>query len=85
MEKTPNHRVPRVTDALNVDKSKVGTLSPLCEGIRTLYQAYEPHYWYWEVVEIIRRLLLTAVVSVMLSGTSAQMVICVAISVFFTV
>ena len=84
-QRTPNKMIPRVTDALNTSISKVGTLSPMCEGIRTLFQSYEPHYWYWEIVEIIRRLLLTAVVSVMLSGTSTQLVICVAISVFFTV
>ena len=37
-----------------------------------LYRAYEGHVWYWEVVETARRLLLTAVVSVVGTGSAAQ-------------
>jgi hypothetical protein len=34
-----------------------------------LHQSYEPQYWYWEIIETVRRLLLTAVVSVVSTGT----------------
>jgi hypothetical protein len=40
--------------------------------ISFLYDAYEPQYWYWEVVETTRRLMLTAVLSVCGAGTSGQ-------------
>jgi hypothetical protein len=33
-----------------------------------LHGAYEPQYWYWEVVETGRRLLLTAAVSIVSTG-----------------
>jgi hypothetical protein len=39
------------------------------ETIRFLHGAYEGTYWYWEIIETIRRLLLTAVVSVVSTGT----------------
>ena len=37
--------------------------------IEFLHKAYEGKYWYWEVLETIRRLLLTAVLSVVTAGT----------------
>lgn len=37
-----------------------------------LHGAYERQYYYWEVIETTRRLLLTAVVSVVGTGTSLQ-------------
>ena len=43
-----------------------------------LHGAYERQYYYWEVIETTRRLLLTAVVSVVGTGTSLQ-VHCVAL------
>jgi hypothetical protein len=42
-----------------------------------LYDAYEGQYWYWEVVESSRRLLLTAVLSVCAPGSSGQMVLAI--------
>jgi hypothetical protein len=38
------------------------------DEIAFLYRAYKPEFWYWEVVETIRRLLLTAVISVVNTG-----------------
>jgi hypothetical protein len=43
--------------------------------ISFLYEAYEPQYWYWEVVETTRRLVLTAVLSVCGAGTGGQAVL----------
>jgi len=48
-----------------------------------LYRAYEGRVWYWEVVETIRRLLLTAVVSVVGIGSSAQVVFGIVISIVY--
>jgi hypothetical protein len=33
-----------------------------------LHEAYEPKFWYWEVIETTRRLLLTAVITVLPTG-----------------
>ena len=43
--------------------------------IEFLHSAYEGRCWYWEVVETIRRLLLTAVLSVVTVGTSVTITI----------
>ena len=50
--------------------------------IAFLWKAYEPKFWYWEVVETLRRLLLTAVLSV-IPENSAQSVIAVLLSVIY--
>ena len=49
--------------------------------IEFLHKAYEGRCWYWEVVETIRRLLLTAFLSVITVGTAAGHLNC-ALSVF---
>ena len=49
--------------------------------IEFLHKAYEGRCWYWEVVETVRRLLLTAVLSVVTVGTAAGHLQC-ALSVF---
>ena len=38
----------------------------------SLYQSYEPEYYYWECVEMLRKMLLTGAVQLVGSGTSAQ-------------
>ena len=40
-------------------------------------------FWYWEVVETARRLLLTAVLSVVSTGSSGQVVFGIAISLVY--
>lgn len=47
-------------------------LSSSSTRIAFLWSAYEPKYWYWEIVDTTRRLLLTAVLSVITPGTSGQ-------------
>ena len=37
-----------------------------------LYQDYEPQYWYWEVVETYRRLLLSAVAAIVSDDVGVQ-------------
>ena len=48
-----------------------------------LYKSYKPEYWYWEVVETYRRLMLTAVLSVIASGSGAQIVTAMLISIVY--
>jgi hypothetical protein len=51
--------------------------------ISFLYEAYEPQFWYWEVVETTRRLMLTAVLSVCGPGTSGQALFAVLLSLMY--
>jgi hypothetical protein len=51
--------------------------------ISFLYEAYEPKYWYWEVVETTRRLMLTAVLSVCGPGTSGQVLFAVLLALIY--
>lgn len=51
--------------------------------IRFLFHAYEPKYWCWEVVELVRRIMLTAVICAILSGSTSQIVISMLFSMGF--
>ena len=42
------------------------------DHLKFLYIAYEPQYWYWEILETFRRLLFTAFI-VISSGTSPNL------------
>jgi hypothetical protein len=53
------------------------------EEIKFLWSNYLPKFWYWEVVETIRRLLLTGVLSIIYEGTSLQIVVGMTISLCF--
>ena len=44
------------------------------EAVKFLYAAYQPHLWYFEVVETARRLTLTAIISVIKAGSPLQIV-----------
>ena len=49
--------------------------------IRFLWRMYRAKFWYWEMIETLRRLLLTAVVSVVAPGDGGQIVFAVFVSV----
>jgi hypothetical protein len=51
--------------------------------LRFLFEAYRPGAWYWEIVETFRRLMMTAVLSVIDQGTSAQGILAMLLSTFF--
>eukprot|EP01041_Mallomonas_annulata_P001620 gene1620-3135_t len=51
--------------------------------LQFLYGAYRPLRWYWEVVETVRRILLTGVLAVLIAGSPAQIVIGMVITVVF--
>ena len=58
-------------------------LSPRAARLEFLFSAYEPRFWYWEVVETTRRLLLTAVLSVCAPGSSEQAVYAVLLALLY--
>ena len=49
--------------------------------IRFLFQSYRPAYWYWEVLEMIRRIFMTGGLVVLARGSLEQIVICLVVSV----
>ena len=77
---TNSHRADvrsNVEESVNVTNTgdvKRAELSPSAASLEFLFTAYEPQFWYWEVLETVRRLLLTAVLSVCGQGTSEQYV-----------
>ena len=62
---------------------KDGELSPAVMRLSFLWQAYQPQYWYWEVIETTRRLMLTAVLSVAEPGTTGQNVLSILLSLMY--
>ena len=53
------------------------------EQIEFLHRSYEGRCWYWEVLETIRRLLLTAVVSIVDAGSNDQVIFSIVIAVSY--
>ena len=51
------------------------TMSEKAKMLSLLYESYTPAYWYFEIVETTRRLALTAVLSVIGTGASSQIVL----------
>jgi hypothetical protein len=51
--------------------------------ISFLWEAYKPQYWYWELVETSRRILLTAVLSIYATGTTEQTVVGIMMAFIF--
>ena len=48
-----------------------------------LYSSYEPQFWYWEIVETIRRIMMTGVIVLVAQGTSLQIVVTMLLALFF--
>jgi hypothetical protein len=48
-----------------------------------LYGCYKPKYWYFEVIETLRRLLLTGFLTLIYPGTTKQLVVGIFINIFF--
>ena len=48
-------------------------------SIGSLYLTYEPTYYYWEVVEMFRKMMLTGAIQIVGTGSSAQMLFAVLI------
>ena len=52
--------------------------------IKFLYESYKPKFWYFEIVETSRRLVLTAILSITNAGSSGQVVFGIILAVFYT-
>ena len=50
-----------------------------------LFDPYKPEYWYFEIIETIRRLLMTGVLSVIEPGSYPQLSYGLSLSIFFTI
>ncbi len=48
-----------------------------------MWRAYHPQYWYWELIETTRRILLTAVLSVIAPGSSEQNLFSILLALVF--
>ncbi|GMH54226.1 hypothetical protein TrST_g8872 [Triparma strigata] len=55
------------------------------KNIVFLFVPYKPEFWYFEVVETVRRLLMTGVLSIIKPGTYSQLSYGLFLSIFFTV
>ncbi|RYH21675.1 hypothetical protein EON65_20285 [archaeon] len=72
----------RVSSMIDMDDS-LHKLPPQVARLSFLWAAYEPGFWYWEVIETFRRIMLTAVLSAIAPGTSSQNVFSIIVSVLF--
>jgi hypothetical protein len=63
-----------VAEAIITKEKAPQKMSSSAARLAFLWQAYLPAYWYWEVVESTRRIMLTAVLSVSSPGSSKQSV-----------
>ena len=64
------------------DNNSNSTLD-LYDQIEFLHKAYEGRCWYWEVVETLRRLLLTGILSIVTNGSAEQIVFGIFVAVCF--
>ena len=64
------------TNQANVLPARVARLS-------FLWQSYKPQYWYWEIVDTSRRIILTAVLSVVRPGSSQQSILSVLLALLY--
>ena len=72
-----------VTTTIVATTAAAPTMSAHATRIQFLWRAYEPRYWYWEVLETGRRIILTAVLSVVSPGSSEQNLLAIILSLMF--
>ena len=58
-------------------------ITPQTARLAFLWAAYKPKFWYFEIVETSRRMILTAVLSIISPGTSGQIVLAFLVSIFY--
>ena len=59
-------------------------ISPQATRLAFLWVAYKPEFWYFEIIETSRRMMMTAVLSVISPGSSSQLVLAILLSVLYT-
>jgi len=64
-------------------KQKRRNDSELLDSLKPLVEPYQKNYWYWEIVEILKRLTISAGISIMFPGTPLQIVIGVLLAIMF--
>jgi hypothetical protein len=68
------------TNVVELSRDRASKLSASALRLKFLWKAYRPEFWYWEVIETTRKLMLTAVLSVCSPGSSQQAVLGVLMS-----
>jgi hypothetical protein len=53
------------------------------QSIRLLFETYEPKFWYWEVIDTFKRLMLTGVLVLIAQGSAVQIVVGMCLSLLF--
>lgn len=61
------------------ERKRLHTLAPAL----FLYAAYEPKFWYWEIVETIRKIVFTGVLAVISQGSKLQAIVALFVSLFY--
>ena len=54
-------------------------------ALKFLFENYKPSYWYWEVIEMYRKLLLTSMLPILVSQSRIFLGLAIVLSSFFTV
>jgi len=75
------NKIKAFVDEYAINRTDDSSLKRSTQMYKFLYDSYKPNYWFFEVVETTRRLMLTAVLSVIASGSSSQVVCGILLSV----
>mmetsp|Transcript_13524 Transcript_13524/g.22246 ORF Transcript_13524/g.22246 Transcript_13524/m.22246 type:complete len:364 (+) Transcript_13524:290-1381(+) len=78
------HLVQSGDESVQVKKMKLRDSYPKIQTLRFIYGSYQPKHMYFEVVDCVRRLFLTALPILFLRSTVFQIVIVLLISLLFT-
>lgn len=78
------HLVQSGDAAVQVKKMKLRDTYPKIQTLRFIYGSYQPKHMYFEVIDCIRRLFLTALPILFLRSSTFQIVIVLLISLFFS-
>jgi hypothetical protein len=71
-------------EIIQLEKLKLRDNDETISHLAFLYESYRPGAWYFEVVECLRRLFLTAIPSLILPGTAVQTIIVLIFSMIFS-
>ena len=69
-------------ESLRLRKMNEG-LHPKMKRLHFLYDTYEPQFWYFELVECARRVMFTAVLGFISTGSMSQIIVSMLLSIFF--
>lgn len=57
---------------------------PALKKLGPMYEAYEPAYWWWEVLELYRKLFLCAILQYVQPDSPSQIIIAIVFTVFYS-